>query len=297
VTATPGSGRRRRRPCGPRSPCSRSSVGHSSGRRRAARGGDRAGDVPVTSVIRAERGAVHREAPLYYWAVAVRMSFRGPSAAASRPSAGCRGAHPPDCVRMASRSAGRRVGLVAVVVLATSWQFLDSTHWIRLDASSWSSARWRAGRMGARLGHGGIGFVVLLYGSLGLALWTKGLVGPVLVWRVWPLTASRAARAPMDSLASLAGAGILTAACCPRAALYARGRRAVHLGWSTRQRSSIRRRRAPPAICILRERAAGLDPPWAFPCSTSSALTFCAAVAHGLMVPATLIRILSPPNI
>jgi len=73
--------------------------------------------------------------------------------------------------------AGRRVGLVAVVVLATSWQFLDSTHWIRSMRSSWFLRAGVLVGMGARLGHGGIGFVVLLYGSLGPALWTKGLVG------------------------------------------------------------------------------------------------------------------------
>ena len=74
------------------------------------------------------------------------------------------------------------VGVVAAIGLATSVQFMISTHWIVMDpllmlfttAAAWAGSELVQGRGRARV-------LLAFYGALTLALWTKGLIGPVLI--------------------------------------------------------------------------------------------------------------------
>jgi 4-amino-4-deoxy-L-arabinose transferase-like glycosyltransferase len=80
-----------------------------------------------------------------------------------------------------SRARSFDAAAVATVLLSTCVAFVTSAHWIRIDAvlllfctiALWSA--WE--RIGRR---GGPGFLALFYAGLVLALWTKGLIGPVL---------------------------------------------------------------------------------------------------------------------
>lgn len=72
-------------------------------------------------------------------------------------------------------------GAVAAIGLATSARFMISTHWVLIDpllmllttAALW--AGWELLRSGGRRA------ALAFYGALTLALWTKGLIGPVLI--------------------------------------------------------------------------------------------------------------------
>jgi len=122
--------------------------------------------------------------PLYYWIVGGLFSATGgPSPEAARAVSGASGLLTLVVLFVwASDAVSRRAAVAAVVMLATSAQFLMATHWILLDPllmlfctiAWWSS--WKALH-----GGGAPGWVALFWGSLALALWTKGLVGPVIV--------------------------------------------------------------------------------------------------------------------
>ena len=122
--------------------------------------------------------------PLYYWATA--LSFRiagGPDAAAARAVSGLAA-----LLTLAlafvwvARAVSRDAAVVSTVILATSVGFVTSAHWIRIDALLLlflTLAIWAAWE---RIGNaGGPWFLVTFYAGVVLALWTKGLVGPVLV--------------------------------------------------------------------------------------------------------------------
>jgi 4-amino-4-deoxy-L-arabinose transferase-like glycosyltransferase len=121
--------------------------------------------------------------PLYYWATA--LSFRlvgGPSVPAARAVSGLAGLLTLVVVFVwVRRGLSLDAAAVATVLLATGVSFVTSSHWVRIDivllffcAIALWSAWERIGRSG------GAGFLALFYAGLVLALWTKGLVGPVL---------------------------------------------------------------------------------------------------------------------
>ncbi len=126
----------------------------------------------------------HEKPPLYYWAGA--LIFR------------CTGSHSPTAARSVSvifslltllalylwgrQAAGPRVALLAIMILGGCAEFLVSAHWIRIDPLLMffcTLALWGAWQL--LVATRGIGALVLTYSGLILALWTKGLVGPVTV--------------------------------------------------------------------------------------------------------------------
>lgn len=122
--------------------------------------------------------------PLYYWATA--LSFRlagGASAAAARAVSGLAGLLTLAVVFFwATRARSLEAAAVSTVLLSTCLAFVTSVHWVRIDALLLlfcATAMWSAWE---RIGRAaGPGFLALFYTALVLALWTKGLVGPVLV--------------------------------------------------------------------------------------------------------------------
>jgi 4-amino-4-deoxy-L-arabinose transferase-like glycosyltransferase len=123
--------------------------------------------------------------PLYYWVVA--GVFRGlghPSADAARAVSALAGLLSALCVYCwAVRAGQRRAGLIAATMLATSVQFMVSTHWVLIDPllmlfttlAAWAGWELLAGTGAPRR------WALLLYAALAAALWTKGLIGVVLV--------------------------------------------------------------------------------------------------------------------
>ena len=121
--------------------------------------------------------------PLYYWTTA--LAFRiagGPNAAAARAVSGLAGLFTLAVVFLwVSRARSFDAAAVSTVLLSTCVAFVTSVHWVRIDAvlllfctiAIWSAWE-RIGRSG------GLGFLALFYAGLVLALWTKGLIGPVL---------------------------------------------------------------------------------------------------------------------
>jgi 4-amino-4-deoxy-L-arabinose transferase-like glycosyltransferase len=145
--------------------------------------------------------------PLYYWTVAGVFALTGgQSALAARAVSGAAAFLTLLLVFFwGRREFSPAVGVVAAIGLATSVQFMISTHWIVIDpllmlfttAAAWAGSALVQGRSRA-------GALLAFYGALTLALWTKGLIGPVLiasgllvyaagrrslepVWRVRPL--------------------------------------------------------------------------------------------------------------
>ena len=122
--------------------------------------------------------------PLYYWAVAGAYAlFGGPSAAAARAVS----ASAAFITLLLVLYWGRRVfslgvGIAAAVGLATSAQFVVTSHWIVMDAllmvfttvAFWSAHELLRG--GARRYA-----LSIFYAAVVAALWTKGLIGPVLI--------------------------------------------------------------------------------------------------------------------
>lgn len=122
--------------------------------------------------------------PLYYWSAAAAYALTGAATpAAARSVSAVAGALTLLLVYFWGRRAcSPQVGLIACAGLATSLRFAVSTHWVLIDpllmllttAAAWSA--WVLIDGGNRARH-----VALLYGSLGLALWVKGLIGPLLL--------------------------------------------------------------------------------------------------------------------
>jgi 4-amino-4-deoxy-L-arabinose transferase-like glycosyltransferase len=122
--------------------------------------------------------------PLYYWTVAgVFELVGGASAWAARSvSAVASGLTLLLVFLWGRREFSTGIGLLAALGLATSAQFMISSHWVLIDpllmlfttVAAW--AGWEViGRDGGRRA------VLILYTALVLALWTKGLIGPVLL--------------------------------------------------------------------------------------------------------------------
>ena len=121
--------------------------------------------------------------PLYYWATALSFHLAGgPSVPAARAVSGFAGLLTLVVVFFwVRRALSFEAAAVATVLLGTSVAFVTSSHWVRIDIVLLlfcAIALWSAWE---RIGRGGgAGFLVLFYAGLVLALWTKGLVGPVL---------------------------------------------------------------------------------------------------------------------
>lgn len=122
--------------------------------------------------------------PLYYWTVAAvfRLSGGATALAARSVSAAAALATLALLVAWGASAHSRAAGWLAALMLATSAQFVVSTHWVLLDpllmlattAAAWTAWELLAGRDRTALR-------VLFYVALVAALWIKGLIGPVLV--------------------------------------------------------------------------------------------------------------------
>lgn len=122
--------------------------------------------------------------PLYYWTVAAVFALAGePSAAAARSVSIVASFLTLLIVFLwGRREFSTDVGLVAAIGLATSVQFMISSHWVLIDPllmlfttlaawAGWELVQGRGGAMRA----------LQLYGALAVTLWIKGLIGPVLL--------------------------------------------------------------------------------------------------------------------
>lgn len=122
--------------------------------------------------------------PLYYWLVAGAYRAAGnPVPAAARAVSVVASYLTLLTVFFWGRRArSTALGLVAAVMLGTSLQFVVTGHWIMVDPLLMlftTIAAWSAWELVQRNGRGVVALV--LYVALALALWTKGLIGPVLV--------------------------------------------------------------------------------------------------------------------
>ena len=122
--------------------------------------------------------------PLYYWATA--GSFRlggGPSVAAARAVSALAAVLTLLVAFVwVARAVAVETGAFATVMLGTFAAFITSAHWVRIDGLLLlfcTIALWAAWE---RIGRsGGASFLAIFYAVLVLALWTKGLIGPVLI--------------------------------------------------------------------------------------------------------------------
>ncbi len=122
--------------------------------------------------------------PLYYWTVAAIFRLTGgPSVAAARAvSVAAAAATLALLVAWGSAAHSRAAGWLAALMLASSTQFLVSSHWVLIDPLlmlTTTVAAWSAWELLARRDSAALRW--LFYGALVLALWIKGLIGPVLV--------------------------------------------------------------------------------------------------------------------
>jgi 4-amino-4-deoxy-L-arabinose transferase-like glycosyltransferase len=172
--------------------------------------------------------------PLYYWAVAGAFRLAGhPSADLARALSSLAGLLTLLSVYAWGVRAGRRdAGVVAVLLLATSVQFLVSTHWVLLDPLLMLFTTLAIWAGWERLNGRGWGWLALLYGALSLALWTKGLIGVVLV--VFGMgSATLLGRHDWRRLRPLSGALLLAAMLALLgAAIYAEGGRDALWEWA-----------------------------------------------------------------
>jgi 4-amino-4-deoxy-L-arabinose transferase-like glycosyltransferase len=163
--------------------------------------------------------------PLYYWAVAAVYKISGgPSAAAARSVSMVASFLTLLLVYFwGSRDFSRTVGLVAAVGLTTSVQFLSTSRWVVIDPLLMlftTVAIW-AGYDLIR-DHARTRSLLLFYAALTLALWTKGLIGPVLIAAgLLAYLAARRSISPIWSLRPFTGIAVmLLATACLMALIY-----------------------------------------------------------------------------
>src|SRR5262249_60548175 len=121
--------------------------------------------------------------PLYYWTVAGAYALSGgPSAAAARAVSALAAFGTLAIVLFwGGRAFSPVVGLAAAVGLATSAQFMWTSHWIVMDSLLMlftTAALWAAHEL--VLGGASRNVLLAFYAALLAALWTKGPIGPVL---------------------------------------------------------------------------------------------------------------------
>ena len=122
--------------------------------------------------------------PLYYWTVAAAYSLLGgPSPAAARAVSAVAAFGTLALVFFwGGRMFSPVVGLAAAVALATSAQFMWTSHWIVMDSLLMlftTAAFWAAHEL--VLGGAGRNVLLAFYAAVLAALWTKGPIGPALV--------------------------------------------------------------------------------------------------------------------
>lgn len=153
--------------------------------------------------------------PLYYWSVASVFSLTGNVSPTMARSVSALAAFLTLLIVFAwgRRECSTAVGIVAALGMATSERFLVSSHWVLSDpllmlfttAALWTG--WELLRRGTVLAAAGF------YGALVLALWTKGLVGPVLIGAGLAVYCAAGFReAPWRRLRLFTGAAIMIAA-------------------------------------------------------------------------------------
>lgn len=130
--------------------------------------------------------------PLYYWVMAGAYDLSGgPSVIAARAISVVSGLATLALLYAwaSSATALRTAGLTCAFMLATSVQFVVSSHWVLLDPllmltttlAAWAAFRLLAAPEAALHPRKAIGLRCLLYAALTLALWIKGPIGPVLI--------------------------------------------------------------------------------------------------------------------
>jgi 4-amino-4-deoxy-L-arabinose transferase-like glycosyltransferase len=122
--------------------------------------------------------------PLYYWTVAALYRLTGgASVLAARSVSVLAGAATLALlVAWGSAAHSRASGWLSAIMLATSVQFMISTHWVLIDPLLMlctTLAAWAAWELLAR--RDSTALRLLFYLALVLALWIKGLIGPVLI--------------------------------------------------------------------------------------------------------------------
>ena len=122
--------------------------------------------------------------PLYYWTVAtVFRATGGPTVLGARAvSVAAAAATLALLVLWGAAAHSRAAGWLSALMLATSLQFLVSSHWVLIDPLlmlTTTLAAWAAWELLARADS--VAHRLTLYGALLLALWIKGLIGPVLI--------------------------------------------------------------------------------------------------------------------
>jgi 4-amino-4-deoxy-L-arabinose transferase-like glycosyltransferase len=150
--------------------------------------------------------------PLYYWAVASAYALFGKSAAAARAvSAGAAFATLLLVFYWGRRVLSPAVAAAAAIGLATSAQFMVTSHWIVMDALLMlftTAALWAAHEV--LRGGAGRNALFVFYAAVVAALWTKGLIGPVLIAAgLLAYAAARRSFAALRSLHPFAGAAFV----------------------------------------------------------------------------------------
>jgi 4-amino-4-deoxy-L-arabinose transferase-like glycosyltransferase len=139
--------------------------------------------------------------PLYYWMVATVFAVLGePSATAARGASALASFLTLVLVFLwGRRDFSPRIGYVAAFGLATSAQFMATSHWVLIDPLL-TLLTTLALFMAAKLvrGERSRGELALFLGAMVLALWAKGFVGPALV--VASLVAYAVARRSLEPL-------------------------------------------------------------------------------------------------
>lgn len=153
--------------------------------------------------------------PLYYWSVASVFSLTGNVSPTMARSVSALASFLTLLIVFlwGRRECSAAVGIVGALGMATSERFLVSSHWVLSDpllmlfttAALW--AGWELLRRGTVMAAAGF------YGALVLALWTKGLVGPVMIGAGLAVyCAVRFREAPWRRLRVFTGAAIMIAA-------------------------------------------------------------------------------------
>jgi 4-amino-4-deoxy-L-arabinose transferase-like glycosyltransferase len=142
--------------------------------------------------------------PLYYWALAGSYAISSPSQASARAVSGIFGLLTLVLLFCwARRAAGTSVAHAAVFLLAVSVQFFQSTHWVLLDPPLMAFvtlALWGAWEAVRSPGRAPWWSLLMFYGGVSLAIWTKGLVGLAIPAAGILLFAALAGRGAADAL-------------------------------------------------------------------------------------------------